>query len=131
MQLAVTYTRTDPDNNLQGYKLGLSAVGADMPSEVFVCQRRVPSATDPQYSELPDKFVSLADPVDLEHYPVGAPALETGVPFYRVAAIELVFRTVSELEEVQVMLDDDIRELIHSLTVMGTDTAEETVVYGG
>jgi len=130
MELAVTYSYTNPDNNIQGYRLVLSAVGTDMPSEVFVCQRRVPSATDPEYNELPDKFVSLADPVDLEHYPVDAPDLDNNVPYYRVAEITLVFRTIEELNEVKVMLDADIRDLIHSLTVIENDTVGETVNYG-
>lgn len=130
MNLTVTYSYTNPDNNIQGYRLTLTAVGVGMPSEVFVCQRRVPSATDPAYNDLPDKFVSLADPVDLEHYPVGAPDLTNNVPYYRVATIALIFRTIEELNEVKVMLDADIRDLIHSLTVMETDAVGETVNYG-
>lgn len=130
MQLAITYSYTNPDNNLQGYHLALTAVGTGMPSEVFVCQRRVASATDPTYNELPDKFVSLADPVDLERYPANEPDMDNNMPYYRVAAITLVFRTIEELDEVKVMLDADVRQLIHSLTTMATDTAEETVTYG-
>ena len=127
----MTYTYTKPSNHIQGYRLALSAASTDMPSEVFVCQRRVPSATDPEYNELPDKFVSLADPVDLEQYPINEPDLAGGVPYYRVDNITLIFRSAEELEEVKVMLDEDVRELIHSLLTMATDTDEETVTYGG
>ena len=130
MQLEVTYSYTSPDNdNLQGYRLALSATGTDIPSEVFVCQRRVPSATDPAYNDLPDKFISLADPVDLEQYPAGSPDLGGQVPFYRVSEITLVFRTVQELEETKVMLDADIRELVHSLKTMEAATVTEEISY--
>ncbi len=130
MQLTITYTQTDPQERLQGYKLTAAAVGTGMPSEVFVCQHRVPSATDPTYNELPDKFISLADPVDLEHYPAGAPDLESQIPFYRVAEISLIFRSAQELEETKVLLDEDVNQLLHSLQRMGQATIAEEVVYG-
>ena len=129
MNLTVTYTQTQPTENLQGYRLALVAVGTDMPSEIFVCQRRVPSATDPAYNDLPDKFISLADPVDLEQYPAGSPDLGGQVPFYRVSEITLVFRTIQELEETKVMLDADIRELVHSLKTMEAATVTEEISY--
>jgi len=130
MQLKVTYEYTDPANNIQGYKLKATAVGTGMSSKVFVCQRRVPSATDSEYNELPDEFVSLADPVDLEQYPEDEPNLGDNIPYYRVDSITLVFRSAPELEEVRLLLDEDIQHLLTSLEAMD-DIISGEVIYGG
>jgi len=131
MRLKITYDYTPASEISQGYRLRLAAEGIDMPSEVFVCQRRVASATDAEYNELPDKFISLADPVDLEQYPIDVPDLDNNMPFYRVSQISLVFRTAEELDEVKQMLDEDMRELLNSLNIIGSEYDSEDVVYGG
>lgn len=131
MNITVKYTQSDPATHSQGYRLGLYVKNANgMPPEIFVCQKRQPSTTDPSYNDLPDKFISLADPVDLQHYPVGEPDLDSQIPFYRVSSIELVFRSAPEMAEVKQMLDEDIRELVHSLHLMQDNSVTEEKTYG-
>lgn len=117
-------------DRLVAYGLQVEVVNAvDMPSKIFVFQRAVQSATDPEANTLGDKFVSVADPVDLEQYPEDVPDVAHAVPYYRKAAVTFVFRSVAELEEVKALLDADVTRLVESLKALATLPVQAEVTY--
>jgi hypothetical protein len=131
MELTVRYYGPDRTAGLQSYDLRVEATHAvDMPTEVFVWQRSVASATDAQADALGDTFISVADPVDIEQYPVNTPDIANNVPFYRTASVTLRFRSMSELEDVRTRIDEDLDGLVDALKIAATLVVMEEKTYG-
>jgi len=130
-KLTIKYSGPESEvEQLQGYSLKVEVVEAvDMPSKIFVFQRWVPSATDPESNNLGDKFISVADPVDLEEYPEDAPDLENDIPYYRTDSVILHFRSMSELAEVRGLLGDDFAALVKAMQQLEEFPVAEEVVY--
>lgn len=120
--LQVKYETDDTELLQQGYKLRVTAhTPVDMSAHVFV-MKAIPGQT----GRTNDEFSHVAGPVDLEESPEQSP--EGDSPYYRVATIELYFRTPVELAEVKANIDLDVSELVTALnTVYET---EEDVSYG-
>lgn len=74
------------------YSLAIKSVEADGCSpSVFVYHRAAAGA--PMEDGSPrDEFVCVADALDEDEIPVNEPDLARGVPYYRVGAVELLFR---------------------------------------
>ena len=118
MDIKLRFYGPDMTSELQSYDLRVEVVSAhDMPKEIFVWQRKVQSATDAQANQLGDQFVSVADPVDLQHYPTGAPNLDNNMPYYRVDNVTLRFRSIGELEDVRMRIDLDVQDLVTALKI--------------
>jgi hypothetical protein len=130
MEITVRYYGPDRTDGLQAYDLRVVVTNAvDMPTEVFVWQRKVPSTTDPQADALGDVFTSVADPVDLEQYPVGSPVLSENIPYYRTDNITLRFRSIEELEDVRDRIAQDLTGLVEALKIASTLVVMEEVTY--
>ena len=129
--LTVRYYTNEHTNGRQVYPMRVVAVNAvDMPKEVFVFQRRVPSATDPQEAVADDFFVKVAEPNALEEYPVEPPTGSAENAYYRRDNVELFFRSQAELEEAKDLIDTCLRGLILALRSMDAMTEMDEVLYG-
>lgn len=120
--LNARYQITKPEPGLQSFDLVitiLSAIG--MPEEVFVFQRGV-SPAGSMGEDPTDRFVCIADPVDLEEFPVNSPDLMNEIPYYRVNNVTLRYRSMSELNEARDMIAADLAQLVTSLRVSDTLT---------
>lgn len=125
VSIKVQYSRSPIDvvPPPQSYDLNVKVLEAtDMPKEIFVLQRGLAVPNTPPAPNIPaeDTFICLADPVDLEEFPVGAPNLAREMPYFRVAEITLRFRAMEILEETLELLDDDIGQLVDALKVAST-----------
>jgi hypothetical protein len=119
ISIKVRYSRQEQAAEVQSYLLKVEVIEAvGMPTKIFVFQRRVKSSTDPQAAALSDIFISLADPVDFED--IADPLND--MPYYRLDSVTLRFRSMTELEEVKDLIDQDIQKLVDSLK------AEERVI---
>jgi len=116
----------------RGYALhAVVTSSVDMPKELFVFQRRVPPFGE---NVVVDKFVSVADPVDLQEMPVGTPDLANEMPYFRAATLDLQFSTSGELDEAKTGIAEDITGLMLALRQMaytGAGTQQFTVIYTG
>jgi hypothetical protein len=129
ISITVKFYRSPIVPNLQSYDLKVVAESAtDMPKEIFILQRRIGGAS-PGSSVPEDVFTCIADPVDLEEIPVGAPDLNHEMPYYRVAEITLRFRSTVLLEECKNLMDEDIRILVDSLKSAQDVELIDEVVY--
>lgn len=132
ISITVKYYRNEIVKNLQSYDLRVVVEAAtDMPEEIFVLQRTIPTAvpagvTSPTPS---DVFTCIADPVDLEEFPVDAPDLVNEMPYFRVSEITLRFRSLELLEEVRGLIGEDIQALVNSLKAAENVVLEEEVIY--
>ena len=123
--LTVQYDRSPNQPGLFGYSLKVTVTNAvDMPAEIFMFQRG--AAPAPTAGEPPrDKFICVADPVDLHETPALAPDLDNEIPYYRLATVTLGFRSADDREELVTLLEGDINGLVTSLRLM--ETAGESV----
>jgi len=114
VSLTVKYYTNEIVPNLQSYDLKVEVVSAtDMPTKIFVMQHGVPSDAFP--NDPIDRFVCIADPVDLEEFPEDVPDLAHEMPYFRVSVITLRFRSPEILEEVKDLIAVDLQQLVDSL----------------
>jgi hypothetical protein len=121
------YGMTDVlQERLQGYRIRVvvtEAIGVN--PNIFVFQRRPLTVAD----TYDDRFENIASPADLEEYPVGAPA-DLNRPFYRLSEIDLVFRSVSNVEEAWNILLAEVADLIYTLDQMEALQLQNEVSFG-
>lgn len=131
--LKMTKTPDEPAD-YQSYGMIVEVVEAvDISEKIFVIQAGIPASPTPPGSPLPepvDRFISVADPVDLEEYPVDAPDLANEIPYYRVKQIELQFRSLPELEETWEFLQQDVSGLLRAINTNLADPQTEFVTIG-
>lgn len=109
----------------QGYRMTIQAQDAVvLPNEVFVYQRK-PSYKDPGYE---DVFTNIASPSDLEEYPITTPV--GNVPFFRLAAVDLVFRNVSLADDAWKGIQNDMKQLIETLKFFDSLVVQEVEAFG-
>lgn len=106
------------EGKTQGYELRLEVTEAcNVDQEVFVFQRRA----NPVEGETPiDEFSNVATPFDLEMYAVDAPA--AGQSYYRLSAVELVFRNRDALTQALTDIEIDTQELVRNLNQLDSLT---------
>lgn len=132
ISIKVRYTKEDQQEGLHSYGLLIEALSAtDMSDKIFVIQRGVPSAVDPEVDEIveTDKFQFIASPIELKQYPADAPDLANSMPYYRVNTIRLTFRSPLELDETLTMIKADIAKLVDSLKAELAVADVEEVTY--
>lgn len=130
ISLEVRYSRQEQDKNRQSYDLKVEVINAvDVSAKIFVFQRRVMSAMDSEANREVDQFVSIADPVDLEEFPEDTPDLQNNMPYFRSSSVTLRFRSMTELEDTQRLIDEDITMLVRSLKAAATLVVQETKTY--
>jgi hypothetical protein len=130
MELTVKYYGPDRRSGLQSYDLRVMVTAATgMSQSVFVWQRKVASATDVEADTLGDEFISVADPVDLEQYPVGSADLGNNIPYYRTDNVTLRFRSIDELDDVKDRIAIDLTGLVDALNIADVLVEMEEVTY--
>lgn len=132
ISLTVRYTHETTQRTTPSYGLLVEAIAAtDMPKQIFVIQRGVPSATDPEVDEPAelDQFQWIASPIELQQYAADAPDIQNGIPFYRTDSIRLSFRSMTELTETLELIKQDIYQLVEALKAEETIDHVEEVVY--
>ena len=136
MAATITLRRETIDQGeapLQGYYLKVSAINpVDMPAEIFIFQRNriIINGELPDDSDN-DTFVSVADPVDLQEYPITRPADTDDEVFYRQAQINLWFRSMQELEEVWGDIKEDVSGLVKALRAADNLSSVEEITING
>lgn len=130
ISISVRYSRQEQTEHKQSYDLKVEVINAtDVSTKIFVFQRRVLSAMDAEANRELNQFICLADPVDLEEVPEDAPDLQNNMPYFRSSVVILRFRSMTELEETQQMLDEDIAHLVASLKAAANLVVMENKVY--
>ena len=129
VSVEVRYHYPEIQGNLQSYDLRVEVIQAtEMPVEIFVIQAGVaPARTDG--AEATDSFICLADPGDIEEFPVNAPDLANDMPYYRVSDVTMRFRDMETLTETQTFLAQDIQKLVDSLKAAANFDPTEDVTY--
>lgn len=111
----------------QGYRIVVTAVEAGgMPKEIFVFQRRPGDGYTAAYN---DTFENIASPADIEEYPIGAPD-DPNAPFFRMAAVDLVFRSEELAIEAWNGIISDVTGLVEALNYMDELSQVEEVIIG-
>ena len=124
ISITVRYYKSEIVPPMQAYDLKAEVTAAtDMPKEIFVFQR--PPSNNPE----DDAFVCIADPVDLEEFPVNTPDLLNEMPYYRKATVELKFRDMTTLDETLELIKKDIEALLVALKASASVPLYEEVVY--
>jgi hypothetical protein len=133
--LTLKMTRTpDEPADFQSYGMIVEVVAAvDISEYIFVIQAGIPASPSPPGAPLPepvDRFISVADPVDLEEYPTDAPDLENEIPYYRLKRVELEFRSMPELLEAWDFIQEDVTGLIRAVNTNLLSPQTEFVTIG-
>lgn len=119
--LTVKYTR-QPDAERQAHALRVEVTSATgVTPKVFVFRAGAGGKAD--------EFMCVASPLDIEEYPEDAADPEAGAPYYRVASVDLLFRSTVDLDETKALIADQLTTLVQALSA-GDMTEEETVTYG-
>lgn len=127
--IVVKYYRSQIVEELQSYDLRVYIDSAtDMPKEIFVFQRGLAPAYEGGGPPT-DRFICLADPVDMEEWPVNAPNLDAEIPYFRTREVTLRFRSVQELEDTRILIDQDIQRLVNALKAAASIPLVETKTY--
>jgi hypothetical protein len=114
------------DGRTQGYRFVVNATEAgDMSKYIFVYQRKPGDGYDAPYN---DTFENIASPADLEEWPVGAPIGDS--PFFRLATVDLVFRSESLANEAWNGIVCDVTGLVEALNYMDVLSQVEEVIIG-
>lgn len=128
--IKLTFTEDSDVEIRQSYDMQVTASDAvDMPNEVFVIQKRVaPAITVGEAAQ--DEFTSVADPLDIEEYPV-SPTVSPEIPFYRVSMIALRFRSYSLMQETKALIISDVNGLVYAINQALVQPVTEEVVING
>lgn len=114
--------------NLQGYTLKIKVTEAEeMSPAVFVFQR---PKTKPDGTRGPDRFVCVADAVDMEEVPELGPDFLDEMPYYRTSEVELVFRNPLDRDCTENDIKGDITALVQSLDAMSNVALKEWRIVG-
>lgn len=129
ISLTVKYSQTELQEGLQSYDLKVEILAAtEMSSKIFILQRG--SAPAPVEGEVvQDRFICIADPVDLLEVPEDAPDLQAEMPYYRTDMVTLSFRSLQLLADVQELIDADIKHLVRSMKLAAVLVPTSEVVY--
>jgi hypothetical protein len=114
-------------NAVDGFRFTVAAENAVlMPAEIFRYIRR---PYNPATGAEADEFDGVCSVPDLEELPVGAP---TGSPqFFRLAELDLVFRSMTEADEAWDVIRADVGTLVRTLNLADELGAAETTEIDG
>jgi hypothetical protein len=130
--MSLTLTRqgvvTPTLENQHAWILKVTAVSttAGLPSEIFVY--RSAGAADPYNEASFECVASLSQIEELGLTPITL--VDSQIPFYRSAVLELVFRSAEELEYYWGEIKSDALDLLENLTAATTLTTQESYVIG-
>ena len=118
----------------QSYDITVEALeAADMPLEIFVFKRGTPVLPAPggtaPATEPEDIFISIADPVDLEEYPVNGPDMAKSNPYFRLAKVTIRMRSVLDLEHLWQYITEDVQGLVDALNSSELPGSSEEITF--
>ena len=132
----ITIKKTVPKytSEKQSYDMTLEVTRADgMPGEIFVCKRGLPQLPPPgtqaPAGDATDWFISIADPVDLEEYPIDSPDTANDSPYFRLKIFTFRFRSVLEMDECWSYIMLDVQGLVDALNSATEEGSTETVEF--
>ena len=113
-----------PPGHTMAYRLEILVEAEGVDPEIFMYTRQ---PLDPATNTTGDRFIHIATPTDLEEYPTGLPDPTTRFPFFRLASVDLIFRSLDQLEETWDGIVDDVTKLTEALALLQLLSAEEMV----
>ncbi len=115
--------------HLRVFRLRVEVVetSPDMTRYVFVYRRH---PADPYTGDIFDEFCTVASPVDLSEYPVGAPDPDKAFPFFRKDFIEVDLRSMVEFEEFWSLIVKFVCQLTETLDLADILVEDEQAVCG-
>ncbi len=127
--LTVKYKSTPMRRGALAYCLRVEVEEADgIPPEVFVFHRdtRMLATGFPFDYKSGAEFQNVATPVDIEET-----CTEDGITprsrFYRARDVELIFRSMSDLETAKTTIDEDLSALVRSWDELGDHNSFESI----
>jgi hypothetical protein len=99
----------------------------DMTDYVFVYRQH---PADPYTGEIFEEFCTVASPVDLSEYPVGAPDPNKPFPFFRKNFIEVDLRSQADFDGTWELIQTEVCRLVAALDLMDNLVTEEEVICG-
>jgi hypothetical protein len=122
-----TVRKSDPALYM-GYAMIVEVTNAiDVAEEIFVIQRKVAPSVSAEDDEKTDRFMKVGSPVDLQDYPPAPTEFTEDIPYYRVASVELWFRTEEERDDTWTLIQEDVTGLLNFLNNHLDDTFTEEV----
>lgn len=116
------------DESQSTVRLRITATsGFGMPNEVFAYLER-PLIAGAQATE--GVFSHVCSPVDLEDFPINAPAANALPPWYRADRVDLLFRSRSQAEAAREAIFAGVENLILALDKLDTLQATPPTVLG-
>lgn len=116
-------------NQIDGFRMTITASQPrDMPSKIFR-YREIP--IQPGQAARLGHFAGVCSPADLEEYPEDAPHTNADPPMYRLAAVDMVFRSRAEAEAAWADIQSEVEILVATLNTMDVLEAAAPVWVGG
>jgi hypothetical protein len=112
VELDVSYQEEFVPGEHDGFAMRIESYCDGLPNEIFRC-RQLP--LKPGTTEYVGVFDGICTSVDLEDLPADNPRENETPPWYRVAAVELIFPTRDEAEQFLASLQISVAILIRSL----------------
>ncbi len=121
---------TEHDSGLApGFRLTIACSAAtEMPTAIFRYRSLSPSAPD---GSRRSAFDGVCSPSDLEDHPQDAPEPESGPGWFRLAVVDLVFRSRAEVDETRSAILAEIDALIKTLNRLDAQGDSLSVVLDG
>lgn len=122
-----------PAMERQAYWLKVEATAASgLDKAVFVFKRAVPRTSPGTPAAPVDAFECVADPVDLDEFPLNEPDPANGMPYYRKSVVELAFRSFEDLSSTYDLIREDIDGLVEAVATKAqySDTETEVISHG-
>jgi hypothetical protein len=140
MNYGITLTpefQTYQAGNIDGFRMRVTASdGLNMPNEVFRYRAipLQPNSLNDEEEEVESEqwgvFDGVCSPADLEEFPINEPYTTADPPWFRLAYVDLVFRSRHELEEAYRTLVDEVSALRDTIKLMEDLSEEDEVRIG-
>lgn len=132
----IKLTRSGVDigtDEYQSYILRVHAHDAvDMPNEIFCFQKnRIILNSTMQDDPDNDVFVAVADPADLQEYPITRPTPPSDQVYYRQDEVTILFRSVADMEETWQAIVGDVKGLVRAINSYNNLVPQEEVTVNG
>jgi len=128
VDLVITRTEEDVPGRTIAYRVTIEATDArNFGNELFLFERQ-PYCADGTLSR--DVLVAVCKPGDLEYYPTQEPS-DTAKPYFRKSSVDLIFKSVSLLEETLNYIDQDVKLLLDGLEILRTTSPTEIKTFDG
>jgi hypothetical protein len=100
----------------------------DMTDKIFLFQFR--PAVAPRTIDT-NEFIGVASASDITEYPEDTPDAPPANQYYRLSAIDLLFRNSDTLDLAVTIIQEDARDLINNLNIIDDQNASTPVVIIG